>query len=173
MRPPGSPPELEARRRAAVRLVLDEGLSKAEAGRRVGAHRNSVALWVKAHAAGGEQALAVRPPGPAPRLTPARRDQLVGWLLEGARAQGFSTDLWTLPRVAALIRRRWGVPLHPDHLSRLLRAWGLSWQKPRHRPRERDQAAVDRWLARDWPRIKKKPAASGPTWSSSTRPATS
>ena len=39
---------------------------------------------------------------------------------------------------------------------RLARAWGLSWQKPALRPLERDEAAVGRWLARDWPRVKKK-----------------
>jgi transposase len=42
-------------------------------------------------------------------------------LPRGARACGFATDLWTCPRVAEWIRRRFGVCYHVDHLGRLLR----------------------------------------------------
>jgi transposase len=63
--------------------------------------------------------------------------------------------------VAELIRGEWGIGLNPRYLCAWLRERGFSPQKPRRRARERDPAAIDRWLAVDWPRIKKRPAAAG------------
>ena len=60
-------------------------------------------------------------------------------------------------QVGCLSERRHGVAYDADHLSRLVRSWGLSGQKPATRPIERDEAAVRRWLKCDWPRVKKKP----------------
>ena len=42
-------------------------------------------------------------------LSVAQRDRLEAMLLKGAIAFGFRTDLWTLGRVADLIRRKFGV----------------------------------------------------------------
>lgn len=41
-------------------------------------------------------------------------------LLKGALKAGFPTDLWTCPRVADLIRQKWGVTYHADHVLWLL-----------------------------------------------------
>lgn len=163
MRPTGSTEALAARRLKAVRLVMEEGLTKTEAGARVGAHRNSVTLWVQMYERGGESALATHEPGVESRLTDAQRDDVICCILDGPKAHGFDTDLWTLPRVAKLIHRRHRVRYDVDHLSRLLRQWGLSWQKPALRPIERDEEAILRWLREEWPRIKKKRAACGRT----------
>ena len=65
------------------------------------------------------------------------------------------------PRLAQLIREALGVSLHPGYLSAWLRQRGYTPQKPRPKAREHDDAAVARWLAQDWPRIKKKHAAAG------------
>jgi len=40
----------------AVRLVLDEGLTKAEVSRRLGVNQNSLGKWVKAYKQNGEVA---------------------------------------------------------------------------------------------------------------------
>jgi hypothetical protein len=40
----------------------------------------------------------------------------------------------------------------------------------RLRAAERDQAAIDRWVAERWPRIKQTPNGAEPAWSSSTSP---
>jgi transposase len=80
-------------------------------------------------------------------------------LLKGARAAGYATDLWTCPRVAELIARRFGVRYHVDHIGRLLHSLGWSPQKPTRRAIERDEAGIQRWIKEEWPRIKKKPVA--------------
>jgi transposase len=77
-------------------------------------------------------------------------------LLAGAQSQGFATELWTCPRVRVLIAERYGVEYHVDHIPRLLRSLGFSPRKPRARSSQRDEAAIDQWVARDWPRLKKR-----------------
>ena len=65
------------------------------------------------------------PPGRPPRLTARQRTRLLNLLLKGATAHGFSTDLWTLPRVAEIIARTFGVPYHPPHVWTLFARCGL------------------------------------------------
>jgi transposase len=80
-------------------------------------------------------------------------------LLRGAQAAGFETDLWTCPRVAQWIQRRFRVRYHPDHVCRLLHALGWSPQKPQRRAIERDEKAIRRWMRDTWSPVKKKPRA--------------
>jgi hypothetical protein len=75
-------------------------------------------------------------------------------LLQGARQQGWPNDLWTAGRVTEVIRRHFGVSFHPEHVRKLLkRRLGWSSQKPQTRARERDDEAVEHWLAHEFPRI--------------------
>ena len=159
MRPSGSPQELERRRFRGLAL-LREGLSPVEVARRVGVDRRSVRRW-KASARGqGRRALAARPaPGRPQRLTPENRRRLEKDLLRGAQAAGFETELWTCPRVAQWIARRFHVHYHPDHVCRLLHSLGWSPQKPQRRAIERDEKAVRHWMRHTWSAIKKKPAS--------------
>jgi transposase len=76
-------------------------------------------------------------------------------LLEGATANGFVGELWTLERIAVVVERLTAVRHHPAHVWALLRhRLGWSVQRPARRAAERDQDAIDQWVARDWPRIK-------------------
>lgn len=159
MRPTGSPGALERRRRRAIEL-LREDLLPVEVARRVGADRRSVRRWKAAYLRGGEEALRAKPaPGRPPKLSAQDKAELAAALLRGAQAAGFPTDLWTCPRVAELIARRFGVRYHVDHIGRLLRSLGFTPQKPARRARERDEAQVQRWVQEGWPRVKKKPPA--------------
>jgi transposase len=54
-------------------------------------------------------------------------------LRQGAQAHGFGTDLWTLPRVAAVIERVTGVRYHPGHVWKILAALEWSLQQRRGR----------------------------------------
>jgi len=98
-------------------------------------------------------------PGRPSRLRPHQKEALRQILLRGPKAAGFSTDLWTLKRVAEVIGREFGLQYHPGHVWYILRDMGLSCQKPERRARERDEEAIRRWRKEEWPRIKKKRAA--------------
>jgi transposase len=118
MRPQGSPEELERRRRRAVQLLRD-GLPPVEVARMVGVDRRSVRRWNATHRERGLSGLKAKPaPGRPTRLNGEARAKLEEALLAGARAAGFPTDLWTCPRVVAVIHDHFGVRYHPDHPDR-------------------------------------------------------
>ena len=83
-----------------------------------------------------------------PELSEDQQEQLCDLLVEGARAAGYDSDLWTCRRVTALIQRHFGVSYHFNHVGRLLHALGFSPQKPLRRARERDEEAIERWRRR-------------------------
>jgi transposase len=161
MSPLRSPAAREARRIIAGQLLLD-GKSISEVARVVKASKSSVKQWKDALDQGGLDALKAKPhPGRKPRLSAAQKQRLVAILLRGPLAAGYHTDLWTLQRVAEVIEQKFQVSYHPGHVWKILRALKWSCQKPQQRARERDEAAIERWRRRDWPRIKRgRPRAS-------------
>jgi transposase len=153
-RPAGSAELIEARRRQALRL-LDEGYSLAAVGRMTDSAASSVMRWRDARARGGSQALKVRAtPGRPPALNNAQRQRIIKKLMKGAMANGFSTQLWTTTRVAAVIHQCCQVQYHRSHVARLLHEFGFSCQKPERRALERDEARIEQWKRKDWPRVK-------------------
>jgi transposase len=157
MRPIGSGKQLERRRQRAIAL-LKEGHAPVEVARLLGVDRRSVRRWNAAFRRQGATGLAARPaPGRPSKLSPRQRGQLEGVLLRGAAASGFESDLWTCPRVAQVIRRRFGINYHVDHIGRLLRSLGWTPQRPTGRALERDEERIQRWIKQEWPGIKKKP----------------
>lgn len=169
MRPTGSPEELERRRLRALAL-LKEGLLPVEVARRLGVDRRSVRRWKAAARRRGPAGVRAKAaPGRPPKLSPEHKRRLGALLLEGAQAAGFHTDLWTCPRVAEVIERRFGVHYHVDHIGRLLHDLDWTPQKPARRAVERDERAIRRWVKKVWPRVKKTPPAGARRSSSSTK----
>ena len=159
MRPRGTAEQLEERRRRAIQL-LNEGKSPSQIARAVKASTSSVWRWRQAYRDDGWEGLRSRPvPGRPSRLSLAQKEELLRFLERGPAAAGYKTDLWTLRRVAEVIRRRFRVRYTPGHVWSVLVNLGWSCQKPERQARERDEEAVERWRREDWPRIKKRPAA--------------
>lgn len=157
MRPFGSPKALEQRRLKAVAL-LKHDMSLHEVARRVGCHASSVLRWRRDLLRGGLEALKPKPaPGRPSRLTTRQKERLTHYLLEGATAHGYRTELWTTQRIAELIKHRFGVCYHRDHVGRLLHQLGWSHQKPERRAAERDEALIAEWKRTVWLRVKKTP----------------
>src|ERR671912_115718 len=84
------------------------------------------------------------------RLTPDQLEER-----RFAAAAGFETERWTLKRIAALIRREFGVRYHPRYLERPLKAHDFPVQRPATRAKERDERAIAAWPQRDWVALKK------------------
>ena len=74
----------------------------------------------------------------------------------GPKANGFATDMWTLARVAQVIERLTGVRYSQSQTWLILRQ-RLGWtrQRPARRAVERDDEAIEQWVKKDWPRIKR------------------
>jgi transposase len=152
MRPKGTPAELERRRRRAVELV-ERGESPTVVARILGVLPSSIHRWRRM--ARKPHGLRARPvPGPRPRLSNCHLRQLERLLRQGAKKHGWPNQLWTADRVARLIRDRFGVRFHPEHVRKILkRRLGWTSQKPRRKARERDDKEVERWLGDELPRI--------------------
>lgn len=156
MRPPGTATQLERRRRQAIRL-LNAGKNLSVVARAVSASVSSVFRWAETYRRSGLRALQPRPtPGRPPKLSRAQRARLERVLLKGPLTAGYSTDLWTLTRVAEVIRRLFSVRYHPCHVWRLLHDMGWSCQKPERRALQRNEAAITYWKRHRWPHIKKR-----------------
>ena len=163
MRLRGSAELLEDRRRRALRL-LDEGLSLNEVGRRIRCAASSVMHWRDMRRRGGEKGLKVRSsPGRPHKLSLARCRLLLKLLLEGAMASGYPTQLWTTARISEVIRKKFRVHYHRDHVGRLMHRLGWSHQKPQKRALERKEGEIRRFVRQDWPRVKKTPRGWVPT----------
>jgi transposase len=152
---------MEARRMRAADLFR-RGVIPSEIARQLGVTHQVVSEWRKAWRQGGRSALrsAGRVGRPA-KLSTAQLVKVEKALAKGAEANGYVTDLWTLPRVAEVIERLTGVSYHPGYVWYILRKqlrW--SWQRPARRAVERDDDAIERWVKRRWPQVKKEPGAS-------------
>jgi len=149
---------LEERRIRAVRLV-QQGKRVSEVAQAHGLTIQAVYRWLKAYNQGGKKALKSKGKrGVHPRMTVSQKRQLLKELLRGAQSHGYSSELWTQERIAELCRKKFQVSYHFNHIGKLLKALGWSWQKPTGRAIERNEREVRRWLKEDWPRIKKSPA---------------
>jgi transposase len=145
---------LEQRRLEAARLFAG-GATQAEVARTFGVSAQAASLWYRRWHQGGAAALrGAGRAGRRPRLSPAELEAVDQALRKGPEVFGFDTDQWTLDRIAQVIQRLTGVGYHPGHVWRLLGRLGWSLQRPARRASERDEAAIARWRAQDWPRIK-------------------
>src|ERR671912_2992981 len=136
----------EGRRLRAWELK-QEGWSQQRIAEALGVSKGAVSQWMKrARDGGGVQALKRQPaPGARPRLSEDERAKVPELLAQGAEAHGFRGEGWTCERVAIVIRREFGVSYHPAHVSRVVRALGLSLQKPQRRAEQRNEEAIDNW----------------------------
>jgi transposase len=137
--------EQEDRRREGYRLLRD-GQSQATVARALGVSRETVSRWAERMATGGRKSWrSVGQRGPKARLGAAERAELRRLLKAGVVVAGYPNALWTLPRVAEVIKRQWGVELGATQVWRILREQlGWSCQRPERRARERSAAKVAR-----------------------------
>jgi len=94
--------------------------------------------------------------GRPPKLSHTQEKIILRWVRRSPTEHGLDTELWTAPNIAKLIEHEFGVTLNARYLSSWLHDRDFTPQKPQRVPRERDPGEVRRWLASDWPRIKKK-----------------
>jgi len=161
MRPQGNAQSLEQRRLRAIRL-LKAGEPYRDVASIVGASLSSVVRWQQSYRSQGKRGLRVKPsPGRTPLLNQHQRERLAQVLLQGPMEAGYETNLWTLRRIAEVIRREFAVRYTIPNVWRLMRDMGWTCQKPTKRDRERNEKAIQYWKRHVWPRIKKNRT----TWS--------
>jgi len=154
--------QLEHRRKQAGRLFAAGKMILAAIARQLKVSRQSVSRWYTEWKSGGVRALnGAGRAGRKPRLDPRQLRKVERTLRQGARANGFDTDLWTLPRVALVIERVTDVHYHPGHVWKILGAMDWTLQRPAKQARERDSKKVELWMNERWPAVKKRSAPEG------------
>lgn len=144
-------------RRVAVNMVLS-GASRIEVAKAIGVNRRFVGEWVRAFENAGEAALAGgrrgRRPGEQKALN-RRQEAAVRRLIVGRCPDQLKLPfaLWTREAVGWLIKRKAGLCLSLTAIGTYLSAWGLTPQKPIRRATERNEAAIQAWMRRDYPAI--------------------
>ena len=166
----------ECARRERVRLAaaewIEEGAKDAEVAVRFRVTPMSANRWRRALGAGGRPALASKGAGGARcKLSPAQLDELQVLLDAGPAAWGWADQCWTLPRIAEVVRTRFGVEYTLPGLDLLLHRLGWSVQVPARQAAERNEEQIAAWREETWPEIKRRRRTWAPGWSSKTSPA--
>jgi transposase len=126
-------------RRLAARKLLDEGVTQAEVARRLTVSRQSVSRWAETPV---KQLATIRRFGRKSTIDDHFLGRLRQVLLAGAKRQGFSADVWKLPRIRTLIVKLGGPSFSTVHVWRLLGRMGFSRQRPTGRGRKRDLEGI-------------------------------
>lgn len=149
----------EQRRMAAAQDLLEGEMSQVEIAEEHGVTPSAVSKWRSTLEEDGIEGLESTTDegnqGPDSQLDDQDREQLVELLEDGAQTHGWETDLWTAPRVAALIDREFGIDFTRRHCSRILRELGYRPVKPRETAAEKDPEEKQRWLNEEAEQLKK------------------
>ena len=146
---------LEALRIRAVRSV-QAGEHPEAVARSLRINRRTIYGWLAQYRQGGWGALNAKPLFGRPPKLDARAMQ---WVFNTVTRKNplqlnFPFALWTREMVAKVIKDKFGVTLSANSVGRLLAQLGITCQKPLHRAQERDEALVQQWLKKEYPRIK-------------------
>jgi len=122
--------------------------------------RASIYAWLALYRSGGWHALdAAKRGGRKPKLN----GKIMQWLFNVVTMKNpmqfqFAFALWTREMILALLKERYGITLSKTSISKLLDQLGLSAQRPLWRAYQQNPEAVDRWLKKEFPAIKRRAA---------------
>jgi transposase len=156
---------LEVLRERAVAMHA-AGSSQLAIAAALGVHKNTICRWLKGWRVAGAGALKAKKRGrrlQAKRLLDAERAAEVQRLMIGHCPDQLELPfaLWGREAVRDLVRARFGVRLAVRTVSDYLRRWGFTPQRPIKRALERQDAAIQAWLAEHYPKIAARAKAEG------------
>ena len=142
-------------RERAVQRV-QEGESPEVVARVFGVGRTAIYRWLADYRRGGWGALKAKPLfGRPPKLDGKRLQWVYNSVIHKNPLQlKFEFALWTREMVAKLIKDKFGIKLSANSVGRLLAQLGVTCQKPLRHAIERDEALVQQWLDKEYPKIK-------------------
>lgn len=157
---------LSHKKREKVRLqagkLFRKGIPQAEVARRFKVTAAAVSYWREAWDTRGMDGLKSKGhTGFSSKLTPEKRLRFKRAILAGPLEHGYQTNLWTLSRLRAVMKKETGCAFSEVWVWHIVRLLGFTPQKPQIKARERDEKAIREWNAKTLPRLKKM---GGKTW---------
>lgn len=151
---------LSRKKRETIRLkaanLFKKNIPQAEIARKLKVTPAAVNQWHKVWKKGGSKALKSKGhPGVPSKLTPKDRKAFKEAILKGPMYFGYETDFWTLSRLSAVMKKVTKVKFGITHTWEIVRALGFTPQKPKVVAAERDQKAIDEWVKKRLPGLKK------------------
>jgi transposase len=158
---------------AALEVLRERAVAMHEAGNTqlaiaaaLGVHKNTIYRWLKGWRVAGAGALKAKKRGrrhEAKRLLDAEQAAAVQQLMiEHCPDQlDLPWALWSREAVRDLAQARFGVQLALRTVSDYLRRWSFTPQRPIKRALERQDAAIQAWLAEHYPKIAARAKAEG------------
>ena len=114
----------------------------------------AVYIWLKKARTQGIKSLkSSKAQGPAPFLKEQQFSKLLKTLRRPATKCGYTTDLWSGPRIRHFIKHQFKIKYHPKHMPRHLRRLGLTLKFPERRALEQDPQKVRLWKKERLPEI--------------------
>lgn len=134
----------EVRRVRAVRLS-SKGWTVPKIAEALDCTRWSVRHWIDLYEAEGLKGLKTKPRSGRPAKVDERYRQVLAATVESPPRQlGLPFNRWTLPRLGIYMDKKTGVTVSAGHMSRLLKALGYVYKRPRHDlSHKRDQKLYD------------------------------
>jgi transposase len=148
VREAGGSPDPNFRDACRAIILLGGGAPREIVADQFGVHVATIGRWAASYRARGLDGL--RGPERDGRGRPAKLDVshlelLKELVLTSPRSMGHAFTSWTLPRLAAILKKRTGVSVRPHYLGLLLHRMGIARKRPKHvLEGKRDEAAHDR-----------------------------
>lgn len=150
-----SPDAQETLRKRAVQAVFG-GMKQYVVANAFGVSAYIISQWVKRYRTDGIQALNAHKKGPQQGtntlLTSKQAGMIRRMIIDKCPEQlKLPFFLWSRESVQELIQRKCDVKVSINTAGNYLRVWGFTVQKPVRRAYEQNDAAVQRWLAEEYP----------------------
>lgn len=148
--------EKREERRLKAAALFKKGVPHTEIARILRVSPGAVTQWRKAYSRGGAKALKSKGhPGFASELTPKKRERFREAVLKGPLSYGYETNLWTLSRLADVMKKVTGISFSGMWTWVIMRELGFTPQKPMLKAKERNEKAIAEWKAEKLPGLKK------------------
>jgi len=147
---------MESYRLRAIKLRYEMGYSVSKIAEIFGVHYQSASRWFcKERSDGIESLKMTKAKGAVTKIDEKTTKWLKKALVNPATKYGFAVPLWNSVMIRNLLKKEKSLSVDKVTIFRLLKKMGLTFQKPEKRYVQQNKRLVEKWMKKEWPKIKK------------------